>query len=637
MSYLDSTRLNLSMLKEIARTDLFTLLDSIDGSKAIVWDPKLISPIGLISDYSDLKLHEVVQMLELRAGKLPSINAQNLIYFIRPILASIEVIADQIKTENSKKSTINFNFHLVFLPRKCILCEKKLESLGVFGDLISVNQFSPDFYVLDTDLISIEWPSSFREYRLESDYSSLYQLATSLLNLQCVFGIIPSVCGVGRFSKKLIEIFNKMRGEMSGIETQVISTIDQLIILDRSVDLLTPAVFQLTYEGLLDEIYGINQTVIKLPSAKFRTNSESSNNAKDGLSQFEASTELKRFHLNSNDELFKRIRDLFYLSIGPVLHQSAKSLAARFDERRTAKTVREIKQFVEKIPYLQKLRTLQSNHTSMAELIREFTDCEEFHEKLSCENQFFNCIDLDLINPYIESCINRSKDLITVLRLIIIQSFCANGLKQKTLDHYKREILQTYGYEHLLTLADLEKSGLIRLSNGYGLSYSGCRTRFKLTRDSKSSQQSQQKEDNNDTIGKHLYVHDVYTPFTSRLVQHIDQFGFRSLTETLARQIKSDPNSPNPFVTFEEIYPIGNNRRRRNSDCNSIQSSSECNEKTVLVLFVGGCTYSEISSLRLLSQKEDIHSDFIIATTSIINGKSLIQSIMNQNLAMRID
>lgn len=294
------------------------------------------------------------------------------------------------------------------MPRKCILCEKKLESLGVFGDLISVNQFSPDFYVLDTDLISIEWPSSFREYRLESDYSSLYQLATSLLNLQCVFGIIPSVCGVGRFSKKLIEIFNKMRGEMSGIETQVISTIDQLIILDRSVDLLTPAVFQLTYEGLLDEIYGINQTVIKLPSAKFRTNSESSNNAKDGLSQFEASTELKRFHLNSNDELFKRIRDLFYLSIGPVLHQSAKSLAARFDERRTAKTVREIKQFVEKIPYLQKLRTLQSNHTSMAELIREFTDCEEFHEKLSVNILFVKLIDIFLLISFLSVRINFS-------------------------------------------------------------------------------------------------------------------------------------------------------------------------------------------------------------------------------------
>jgi hypothetical protein len=35
------------------------------------------------------------------------------------------------------------------------------------------------------------------------------------------------------------------------------SDFDSMIIIDRSVDLLTPMCTQLTYEGLIDEIYGI--------------------------------------------------------------------------------------------------------------------------------------------------------------------------------------------------------------------------------------------------------------------------------------------------------------------------------------------------------------------------------------------
>ncbi len=33
--------------------------------------------------------------------------------------------------------------------------------------------------------------------------------------------------------------------------------IDAVVLLDRSVDLLTPLSTQLTYEGLIDEVYGI--------------------------------------------------------------------------------------------------------------------------------------------------------------------------------------------------------------------------------------------------------------------------------------------------------------------------------------------------------------------------------------------
>lgn len=46
------------------------------------------------------------------------------------------------------------------------------------------------------------------------------------------------------------------------------------------------------------------------------------------------------------------------------------------------------------------------------------------------------------VNTYIEDCIAQKDPLIKILRLVCMQSVCNNGLKQKVLDYYKREIVQ---------------------------------------------------------------------------------------------------------------------------------------------------------------------------------------------------
>lgn len=170
-----------------------------------------------------------------------------------------------------------------------------------------------------------------------------------------------------------------------------------------------------------------------------------------------------------------------------------------------------------------------------------------------CENEFLNCFETDGISSYIETAISRGHDLVKILRLISIQSYCGNGLKQRSLDFYKREILQTYGYQHMLTLCALEKAGLIRLSGGYSANYSNIRNRFKLTWNlsaspSSSGATSPSNGNHHPDIG---HVHNGYTPLTVRLVQHIDQFGFRSLVDVLSRHLKSDSATGNPFVLLD--------------------------------------------------------------------------------------
>jgi hypothetical protein len=53
-------------------------------------------------------------------------------------------------------------------------------------------------------------------------------------------------------------MLSRMRKEMGTDELGIAPEIDQLILIDRDVDMVTPMCTQLTYEGLIDEIFGIN-------------------------------------------------------------------------------------------------------------------------------------------------------------------------------------------------------------------------------------------------------------------------------------------------------------------------------------------------------------------------------------------
>lgn len=56
----------------------------------------------------------------------------------------------------------------------------------------------------------------------------------------------------------------RMKREFAGTQNQILPVFDTLLLLDRNVDLLTPLGTQLTYEGLIDEIYGITNGVFAI-------------------------------------------------------------------------------------------------------------------------------------------------------------------------------------------------------------------------------------------------------------------------------------------------------------------------------------------------------------------------------------
>ncbi|CAD7674473.1 vacuolar protein sorting-associated protein 33A [Vulpes vulpes] len=592
-AHLSYGRVNLNVLREAVRRELREFLDKCAGSKAIVWDEYLTGPFGLIAQYSLLKEHEVEKMFTLKGSRLPAADVKNIIFFVRPRLELMDIIAENVLSEDRRGPTRDF--HILFVPRRSLLCEQRLKDLGVLGSFIHREEYSLDLIPFDGDLLSMESEGAFKECYLESDQTSLYHAAKGLMTLQALYGTIPQIFGKGECARQVANMMIRMKREFTGSQNSIFPVFDNLLLLDRNVDLLTPLATQLTYEGLIDEIYGIQNSYVKLPPEKFAPK-------KQGDGGKDLPTEAKKLQLNSAEELYAEIRDKNFNAVGSVLSKRAKVISAAFEERHNAKTVGEIKQFVSQLPHMQAARGSLANHTSIAELIKDVTTSEDFFDKLTVEQEFMSGVDTDKVNSYIEDCIAQKHPLIKVLRLVCLQSVCNSGLKQKVLDYYKREILQTYGYEHILTLYNLEKAGLLKPQTGGRNNYPTIRKTLRLWMDDVNEQ-------NPTDIS---YVYSGYAPLSVRLAQLLSRPGWRSIEEVLRIL-------PGPHFEERQPLPTGLQKKRQPGE-----------NRVTLIFFLGGVTFAEIAALRFLSQLEDGGTEYVIATTKLMNGSSWIESLMEK-------
>ena len=65
------------------------------------------------------------------------------------------------------------------------------------------------------------------------------------------------IYGKGTAAAQVFDLMVRMKRETCGQEPKVRTQIDTMVIMDREVDLISPLPTQLTYEGLIDKMYGI--------------------------------------------------------------------------------------------------------------------------------------------------------------------------------------------------------------------------------------------------------------------------------------------------------------------------------------------------------------------------------------------
>lgn len=209
----------------------------------------------------------------------------------------------------------------------------------------------------------------------------------------------------------------------------------------------------------------------------------------------------------------------------------------------------------------------------------------------------------------IEELICRGASIEHVLRLLCIESCVGTGLRLKDLEFFKREILQAYGYHHILTLDALEKMLLllprtvIQTTNSR-TSYSSLRKLLRLIVD-------EVNEHSPDDIS---YVYSGYAPLSIRLVQCVIQRHYLQTTSK-GGKVMPDTNSSlgSPgWKGFEEVLrnvkgkTIDEVQRGEDKAVRARMILNGQNEKKMtIVFFLGGCTYTEIAALRFIGKQQE--------------------------------
>lgn len=117
--------------------------------------------------------------------------------------------------------------------------------------------------------------------------------------------------------------------------------IDAAIIVDRSVDPVTPFVSQMTYEGLLDESYRIVYSYIEVHPSLLDSSIPPNEPVKNAYRRLK------------NDEYFEEIRDMNIRALGGRL--KVDLIKARED----AKAIRQNQEF-DKLDVIKQLKTLDT-------------------------------------------------------------------------------------------------------------------------------------------------------------------------------------------------------------------------------------------------------------------------------------
>lgn len=413
--------------------------------------------------------------------------------------------------------------------------------------------------------------------------------------------------------------------------------IQAMMVLDRRVDLVTPMLTPLTYEGLLDDVLSIETGILHVKTDIINPPDEEedsgSRNDKSSLSNRSKGSKEKPPYtllpLNDQDTLYVEVRDQHVEKFGSFLQEQAKALKeshANFSNK--DKDLTEIHQFVKQIPiFTQNLKSL-THHIHLAELIKHTTIQSEFRQRWQLERSIVES----------ESCFDAIEDLIAshynvwrVLRLLCLHSLTNGGIKTSKLDALKREVVQTYGYEFVFLLQNLESIGLLRKKDtlwdtSSSSAYGTLRKQLQLI-------QPDVDPLNPDDVS---YVSSGYAPISARIIQ-TSMRGWsgkeESLKELPGRGIDVDQKYPPEEYNVAMKQKVGSSlgewaKQLKSNPGPHTDNGRQQKKPVLLVYFVGGITYAEIAAIRFMSKRSSFPYQIVCCTTKIINGTTLLQSLI---------
>ncbi|KAE8618120.1 hypothetical protein XENTR_v10009279 [Xenopus tropicalis] len=580
---IDSPELpDFTILKRLARDQLIYILEQLPGKKDLFIEPDLMSPLDRIANVSILKQHEVDKLYKLEDKPIYS-NCDQLCFLIRPRIKHVKFIANLVRSD--KASARNRKYKIIFSPQKFYTCDMVLEQEGIFGD-VTCDEWSFYLLPLDDDIISMELPEFYRDYFLEGDQRWVGTVAKALHLLNSIFGPVSKTYGIGRCSKMVFDLWRDLLEDDEHDQKDRRSDLGLVFMIDRDVDYVTPMCSQVVYEGLVDDIFRI-----KCGSVEFGPEVTSCDKSIKVL-------------LNSQDKVFNEIRNEHFSNVFSFLSQKARNLQSQYDKRQ-GMDIRQMKTFVaQELKGLKQEHRLLSLHIGACESIMKKKTKQDFQELMKTEHSLLEGFEIRESISFIEEHINRQVSPIESLRLLCLLSITEYGLITKDYRSLKTQYLQSYGPEHLLTFSNLKRTGLLT-EQAPGETLTAVENKMsKLVTDKAAGKltdafSSLAKKSNFRGIGKKLglipRVDGEYDLKTPKDMAYIFSGAYIPLSCKLMEQVLQRKG----WTGLEEVTRLLNGNEFAEQLCDRNSGS----QRTIVAVFLGGCTFSEISALRFLGKE----------------------------------
>jgi hypothetical protein len=532
---------------------------------------------------------------QFSSNKGIKLEEQMLIFVIEPTNDNINNLIFINSMMNIPMKTIDIN--IIFIPEettKIIEYMIEMNHLNAFG----IFNFSIDIMPIDYDLFSLDNDESFREIYIDKNNSSIEKLADIMLKFEVAFGKVKHKYIKGNNAKLFCDLLLNKEEEHNIKSTDEIFG---MIVFDRSVDFITPFISNLTFEGLVDEYFGINKGYIKVKRKSFKANF--SNEDKKIRPEADMSYPL----ISDMNKFYCDLRCFHYLTVTKYLMSISEHIKYLRDNKNNLKSTSEINAALVDLNKLIDSNSFLNDNMEMINQIFKIINDEDYQTK---EFSILKGTSQTNSETFYDDYIIDKKDMHKILNLMILESLTGSGISNY--EKFKKDILAVYGYQNLFLFRNLEKLEWLKEKDKLSL-----KKLFKSNYEQINEKLHLYNEDfvlgQTDDLS---YVHQGYCPISLRLIEKVGEGGWSEIKDVFQLI---------PGVTHypSNEYEISKPREDLN---------------TIFLVFLGGVTYTEIEGVRYLNRKykqiydnsseeNKTRKQFIIITTQILSSKKLLSSL----------
>lgn len=550
------------------------------------------------------------------------------------------------------------------------ICNLDKNDLSIsFRAKLKLYGWSVNPIVVDSDpmLLSIQHTHGGLHSYFKEPLSQLGGLSDSFIKLiensfrdpDIPFLKLNNVYGKGNHADLLIKIINDEK--IPDLLSSKLSPLEQefylnkakgnsdLIVLERNLDYISVLLDQITYLGLIDDLFDMDIDSVPLGDQKILL----------------------------NDELYKELKDLNFATVSIKLNKIANAIQNEYQSNTDLQDLELIKKLVGKLGSLNSRQDLLKRHTQISESVLNLLKNGSLENKPTTSNNIpdekekflefeNNLFDLDYKShlTYLKSFLHKNYDETIIFSAIIIISVVNDGVDGRDLDWICGEIFDNYGMQKVLTLNSLIAHKVIRVTEKNAL-LQGAFSFFMNQETTEIDTEENEATSKTGISGAAIINKAKYTLIEKFWNLHPESDSERVVLSGLLIDQYPKPSFALPGNTvpllvrlvealytrdFLEYKKVNNTSRRPNwdrlgidtmfrgktvdIDLNDIAKKTEANpyqdSQYVFVIVIGGVTRSELACFRHLEHRLKhlgINKKIILLSSGFANRRNLFNTL----------